>query len=83
MKYDIKEPLIFPETLPLHKQLRLKRHQDEFNQAELAAIIGCSMTTMSEIEAGRRRIPYKYLDKVRDYVFHEQYVGKKLVEYVD
>lgn len=82
MRYDIKEPLIFPETLPLHKQLRLKRYQDEFSQPELANIIGCCSTTISEIESGNRRIPHKYLGKVRDYVFHEQYVAKKLVEYV-
>ena len=83
MRYDIKEPLIFPDVLPLHKQLRLKRYQDEFSQPELAAIIGCGITTVSEIESGKRRIPYKYMDRVRDYVFHEQYDGKKLIEYVD
>ena len=83
MRYDIKEPLIFPNMMPLHKQLRLKRYQDEFSQPELAAMIGCCTTTISEIEAGRRRIPHKYMGKIRDYVFHEQYDGKKLIEYVD
>lgn len=83
MMNDFKEPLIFPNVLPLHKQLRLKRLYDHFSQPELAAIIGCCSTTVSEIEAGKRRIPRKYMDKVRDYVFHEQYEEKKLVEYVD
>lgn len=63
--------LIFPDSLPLHKQLRLKRHYDELSQPELAEKLGMGVSTLSEVENGRRRIPYKHLQNVKEYLFKE------------
>lgn len=83
MMNDVQEPLIFAYSLPLNKQLRLKRLYDNFSQPELAALIGCGTSTISGIERGNFRIPYKYLDKVKAYIFEQQYENKKLVQYLD
>lgn len=79
---DYREPLIFPCDLPLHKQLRLKRLYDEFSQPELAAIIGCGVTTICEVENGNRRISPMYLEKIRSYIFNECYKDKEFTEYI-
>lgn len=71
---DILQPLIFPEALSLRKLLKLKRIHDELTQAQVAEIIGCSGSTVSEIETGTRNIPYKYLEAVKQYIYEDYYI---------
>ncbi|WP_231834332.1 helix-turn-helix domain-containing protein [Bacillus subtilis] len=72
--FDQKQPLIFPEMLPLHKALRLKRVADGFTQTQLATMLGCGVSTINEVEKGKRRIPYKCLEKAKRYLYEEFYI---------
>jgi transcriptional regulator with XRE-family HTH domain len=74
-----KQALVYCDGLPIHRQLKIKRVHDNFNQTELAAILGIGVSTLSEIENGRRRIPYKYKKRVEDYLYHEMYHDKNFV----
>jgi transcriptional regulator with XRE-family HTH domain len=74
-----KQPIIDAAFLPIHRQLKLKRIHDDFTQTELAALIGCGLSTLSEIENGRRRIPYKYLERVKNYLYCEMYHNKEFI----
>ncbi|WP_312096089.1 helix-turn-helix transcriptional regulator [Niallia sp.] len=76
---DNKHPILDAGCLPIHRQLKVKRVHDNFNQSELAAIIGCGVSTLSEIENGRRRIPYKYLERVKQYLYCEMYWDKEFI----
>lgn len=80
---EVLHPLIDAESLPIHKQLKLKRIADNFNQSELAAILGMGVSTLSEVENNRRRIPYKYRKRVEDYLYREMYYNKKFIGPVD
>ncbi len=76
---DNKQPILDAGSLPIHRQLKVKRVHDNFMQTELAAIIGCGVSTLSEIENGRRRIPYKYLERVKQYLYCEMYHDKQFI----
>lgn len=78
-----KEPIIDATCLPIHRQLKIKRVHDNFNQTELAAILGMGVSTLSEIENGRRRIPCKYREKVENYLYREMYSDKKFVGQIE
>jgi len=80
---EMKELLIFPFELPTHKQLGLKKAHDGFNLTELAALLGCGVSTLSEIINAKRPIPYKYRQKIENYLYHEMYCDKKFVGMVD
>jgi len=80
---EIKHALVYCDGLPLHRQLKIKRVHDNFNQTELAAILGMGVSTLSEIENGRRRIPYKYQKRVEDYLYHEMYENKCFIGEVE
>lgn len=77
------EPLILIDELPFHRQIKLKRVHDGFTLAELAVVIGCCTTTLSEVENNRRRLPYKYLERMKNYLYREMYSEKQFVGHVD
>ncbi|WP_445486429.1 helix-turn-helix domain-containing protein [Niallia sp. 03133] len=76
---EIKHVLVYCDGLPLHRCLKIKRVHDNFNLTELAAILGMGVSTLSEIENNRRRVPYKYLERVKSYLYHEMYHDKQFV----
>jgi DNA-binding XRE family transcriptional regulator len=73
------QPIVDAGSLPIHRQLKIKRIHDNFIQKELAEILGMGISTLSEIENGRRRIPYKYHEKVQNYLYREMYFDKEFV----
>jgi transcriptional regulator with XRE-family HTH domain len=80
---EIMEPIIDAASLPIHRQLKIKRIHDDFKQLELAAILGMGVSTLSEVENNRRRIPFKYQKRVEDYLYREMYSNKKFIGPVD
>ncbi|MFE0620061.1 helix-turn-helix domain-containing protein [Priestia aryabhattai] len=74
-----KQPIVDAGSLPIHRQLKVKRVYDNFTQTELAEKIGMGVSTLSEIENGHRRIPYKYREKVENYLYREMYFDKVFV----
>lgn len=80
---EIMHPIIDAASLPINRQLKLKRIHDNFNQSELAAILGMGVSTLSEVENNRRRIPYKYQKRVEDYLYREMYYDKQFIGPVD
>jgi transcriptional regulator with XRE-family HTH domain len=76
---ELKHVLVDCDGLPLHRCLKIKRVHDNFNLTELAAILGMGVSTLSEIENNRRRIPYKYRQRVENYLYHEMYHDKQFV----
>lgn len=80
---EILHPIIDATSLPMYRQLKLKRIHDDFNQSELAAILGMGVSTLSEVENNRRRIPYKYRKRVEDYLYREMYFDKQFIGPVD
>ena len=71
---DILHPLIFPEALSLRKLLKLKRVHDELTQGQVAEIIGCGCSTISEIETGARNIPFRYVEAIKQYIYEDYYI---------
>ncbi|WP_040205128.1 helix-turn-helix domain-containing protein [Neobacillus jeddahensis] len=78
-----KQPIVDAGSLPINRQIKVKRVHDNFNQTELANILGMGVSTLSEVENGRRRIPYKYREKVENYLYREMYSDKEFVGPVD
>ncbi|WML40755.1 helix-turn-helix transcriptional regulator [Neobacillus sp. OS1-2] len=74
-----KEPIIDAGSLPINRQIKVKRVHDNFTQTELAEMLGMGVSTLSEIENGHRRIPYKYREKVENYLYREMYYDKEFV----
>ncbi|MEH7035633.1 helix-turn-helix transcriptional regulator [Priestia megaterium] len=77
---DTKHALIFPDMLPSHKQLRLKRAHDSLTLIQLSEVTGVPKTTLSEIECGRRIIPRKHKVAIEDYLYHQYWSDGKLLE---
>lgn len=75
---DIKRVMIFPELLPLHQKLRAKRLFEGFTLEEASEILDCSPSTLSLVENGKRRIPLKSIEKVKQYLFQDVYIDKQL-----
>lgn len=73
-KYDNLQPLIFFDTMNFGEIMKLKRVHDRLTQLQLAEIIGCGYTTISEVETGKKRPPYKYLEAMKDYLYHDHYI---------
>lgn len=80
---EIKEPIIDAISLPIHRQLKVKRVTDNFTQAELATMLGMGISTLSEIENGKRRIPYKHIELVNSYLYNEMYDDKEFMGFVE
>lgn len=78
-----KHVVMIPDTLPIHRQVKVKRIYCNFTLTELAAILGCGVSTLSEIENNRRRIPYKYLESVKSFLYKEEYEDKEFLGYVE
>ncbi|WP_191560679.1 helix-turn-helix domain-containing protein [Metabacillus idriensis] len=76
---EIKHVLVDCDGLPLHRCLKIKRVHDNFTQIELAAILGMGASSLSEVEKGKRRVPYKYRQRVENYLYHEMYHDKQFV----
>jgi transcriptional regulator with XRE-family HTH domain len=80
---EIKDPLVFARDLPMNRQLAVKQVHDGFSSTELASLLGMGLSTLSDIKSGRRRISYKYLDRVKQYLYCEMYHEKEFVGPVD
>lgn len=76
MIYDSldKQVLIFPDTFPLFKALRLKRQADGFTQVQLANMLGMGQSTLNMVELNKKRIPLKCLERVKSYLYNEMYI---------
>lgn len=72
---DRRQPLIFIELLPLHKQVRLKRLAENFTQPALAQMIGMGASTLCEYENGARVLPSKHIARMKSYLYDEMYVN--------
>lgn len=59
------------ELLPLHRQLKVKRVADNLSSTFLAQHLKMGLSTLSDIETGRRRIPLKHKTKIEDYLYRE------------
>lgn len=80
---DLKQVLVHCDGMPLHRCIKIKRVHDNFNQTELAAILGMGVSTLSEVESGKRKVPYKYRQRVENYLYHEMYHDKQFVGEVE
>ena len=80
---ETKDPLVFAFELPVYRQLAVKQVHDGFSSTELAKLLGMGLSTLSEIKNGRRRISYKYLERVKQYLYCEMYHEKEFIGSVD
>lgn len=60
--------LINLKTLPLGKQIQIKRILEGVGQAELAEALGFSNAVLSRCENGKEELPKKHLPVVMDYL---------------
>lgn len=78
--------IVIADGLPLHKQLRIKRQIEGFTQQELAEILGLEFyVRVSAIESGKdslenRKTPHIHLERIKQYLYEEDYQNEKLVE---
>jgi DNA-binding XRE family transcriptional regulator len=73
-----KDALIFTDTAPIHKLIKLKRVHDGLNQSQLARRLKMSVGTLSEIERAVRPIPKKRLKDVENWLYHEWIIDGEL-----
>lgn len=77
-----KEVLIYLDKAPISKKLRVKRIADDFSQSELSEILGISVNTLSDYENGKK-ISYKHIDAIHDYLYAQWYEDKVLVDRIE
>jgi DNA-binding XRE family transcriptional regulator len=75
--------LICADGLPVHLQIRLKKHHDFLSQTELAKKLGIAPSTLCEIENGTRKIPNKCLPAIESYLYRQYYYGGALTDVFD
>ncbi|WNF37187.1 helix-turn-helix transcriptional regulator [Bacillaceae bacterium IKA-2] len=75
--------IVFLEQLPLHRQLKVKRVVDNLTSTFLAKYLQMGISTLSDIEAGRRKIPFKHLRKIEDYLYHQYWFDGAYVGPID
>lgn len=56
---------------------------DGFTLEELAVKLGMGVSTLSEIENDKRRIPFKHREKIANYLYREYYFDKEFVGPID
>jgi hypothetical protein len=66
---DNREVLIFPDMLPIGKQIRLKRCFHEMTLPELAEMLHMGASTISEIENAHRSVPRKHKEKIEWFLY--------------
>lgn len=71
---DRRQPLIFIELLPFHRQIRLKRQYDQFTILQLSKHLKIGEGTLTDVENGKRRIPFHALERVKNYLYNEMYI---------
>jgi transcriptional regulator with XRE-family HTH domain len=81
--HEYKQVIVFMDELPLNRQIRVKRVADGFTLQELAEKLGMGVSTLSEIENDKRRIPFKHRGKLEDYLYREFYFDKEFVGPID
>lgn len=80
---EYKQVIVFMDELPLNRQIRVKRVADGFTLQELAEKLGMGVSTLSEIENDKRRIPFKHREKLENYLYREFYFDKEFVGPID
>lgn len=72
--YEIQEPLIYFDTLPFNKAIRLKRLAEGFTQVQLGQLLQCSPTSINLFEQGKRALPAKCLERAKRYLYVDIYI---------
>lgn len=75
-----RELMFFPEQLPLHKQIKLKRIHDELSQAALGKIVRLPASTISLIERGDRLIMKNRWKEFEAYLYEMWFSEGHLVD---
>jgi transcriptional regulator with XRE-family HTH domain len=68
-----KSVLVFVDTLPIHKQIKLKRIHDNLSQKALGDIVRLKASTVSLIETGQRLIPKNRYKEFEAYLYEDVY----------
>lgn len=80
---EIKDVIVFIDDLPMHRQLKVKRVADNLSSTFLAVHLKMGLSTLSDIEAGRRRIPLKHKKKIEDYLYREYWFDGEFIGPID
>jgi transcriptional regulator with XRE-family HTH domain len=80
---EIKDVIVNVDELPMHRQLKVKRVADNLSSTFLAQHLKMGLSTLSDIEAGRRRIPLKHKNKIEDYLYREYWFDGAYVGPID
>jgi len=75
--------LVFPDSLPLHQQIKLKRTHDSLTQSQLGKIVRLKTSTISLIETGQRLIPRNRLQEFSKYLYEDWYMNGILIATID
>jgi transcriptional regulator with XRE-family HTH domain len=78
-----KRVLIEPDSLPLHKQIKLKRIHDGLSQEQLGKIVRLPASTVSLIERGERLIMKNRYREFERYLYEELYQDGELILTLD
>ncbi|MEK4187764.1 MULTISPECIES: helix-turn-helix domain-containing protein [Paenibacillus] len=68
-----KSVLVFLDTLPIHKQIKLKRIHDNLSQEALGKIVRLQASTISLIETGQRLLPKSRYKEFEAYLYEDVY----------
>jgi transcriptional regulator with XRE-family HTH domain len=78
-----KTVLIFVDDAPIGHALRVKRTADGFSQAQLARILGMSVGVLCEIERLVRQVPFRKMEVISNYLYHQWYENGELVDRIE
>jgi len=78
-----KSLLIDPDTLPLHRAIKLKRCHDNLSQMALGKIVRLPASTISLIETGQRLIPKNRYKEFESYLYEQFFYDGELQFKID
>ncbi|MCC2370474.1 helix-turn-helix domain-containing protein [Bacillus cereus] len=71
--------LVDVDKLPIHQKIRVKRVAEGITQPQLCELLGLpNAPFLSRIETGEKPIPAKFMERILDYLYEEEYEDGQL-----
>ncbi|BCC21401.1 hypothetical protein BCM0075_p72 (plasmid) [Bacillus cereus] len=71
--------LVDIDKLPIHQQIRVKRVAEGLTQTQIVELLGLpDVPFLSRIETGEKPIPKRFMERILDYLYEEEYEDGQL-----
>lgn len=76
--------LVDIDKLPIHQKIRVKRVAEGLTQTKVVELLGLpNVPFLSYIETGAKPIPKRFMERILDYLYEEEYENGQLRTMVD